>query len=217
MREQLTKYVELLFAGAPQARDIQQEILQNTLDRYDDLIVQGKSPEAAYSLSIAGIGDINELLGQNAATAPAPSIKEAPEDTVQQMEHKKQRAVAIALYILCPIPLFALSECGQDTLGLCMMLILVAAATALIIMAGKEKPSEPEEPYANSQPTDPVQLKQRNNIRTIIRCVGVATYIGLSFFTQAWFITWLVFPLMACVRGLIFAIMDMREADRNEN
>ena len=37
MREQLIQYVELLFAGARDCEDIKQEILQNTLDRYDDL------------------------------------------------------------------------------------------------------------------------------------------------------------------------------------
>ena len=64
MKDQLIRYVDLLFAGAPDASDIKQEILQNTLDRYDDLIGQGKSPQAAYSLSIAGIGDVSELLQQ---------------------------------------------------------------------------------------------------------------------------------------------------------
>ena len=42
MREQLIQYVNLLFAGAPDSDDMKQEILQNTLDRYDDLIAEGK-------------------------------------------------------------------------------------------------------------------------------------------------------------------------------
>ena len=41
MREQLTQYVNLLFAGAPDSEDIRQEILQNTLDRYDDRCLPG--------------------------------------------------------------------------------------------------------------------------------------------------------------------------------
>ena len=44
MREQLIQYVDLLFAGAKDCGDIKQEILQNTLDRYDDLIAEGKHP-----------------------------------------------------------------------------------------------------------------------------------------------------------------------------
>ena len=63
MRAKLAQYVQLLFAGVPDSDEIKEEILQNTLDRYDDLIDQGKVPEAAYRLAIAGIGDINEILG----------------------------------------------------------------------------------------------------------------------------------------------------------
>ena len=44
MRDQLIQYVDLLFAGAADCEDIKQEILQNTLDRYDDLIAQGFAP-----------------------------------------------------------------------------------------------------------------------------------------------------------------------------
>ena len=46
MRQQLIQYVDLLFAGAADCEDIKQEILQNTLDRYDDLIAEGKVPQA---------------------------------------------------------------------------------------------------------------------------------------------------------------------------
>ena len=77
MREQLIQYVQLLFAGVEDCDDIRQEILQNTLDRYDDLIAAGKTPEAAYRLAIMGIGDINEILGRapGAAPLPAPAVK----------------------------------------------------------------------------------------------------------------------------------------------
>ena len=71
MREQLKQYVNLLFAGTTDSEEMKQEILQNTLDRYDDLISQGKTPEAAYRLAIGGIGDINEVLSDKAAF-PAP-------------------------------------------------------------------------------------------------------------------------------------------------
>ena len=54
MREQLIQYVQLLFAGAADCDDTRQEILQNTLDRYDDLVAAGKTPEAAYRLARPG-------------------------------------------------------------------------------------------------------------------------------------------------------------------
>lgn len=73
MREQLIQYVQLLFAGAADCDDTRQEILQNTLDRYDDLVAAGKTPEAAYRLAIMGIGDINEILGKAPGAAPLPA------------------------------------------------------------------------------------------------------------------------------------------------
>ena len=124
MREQLIQYVELLFAGGRDCEDIKQEILQNTLDRYDDLIAEGKVPEAAYRLAITGIGDINEILGTKSQNAP---VYHAPAAGKEKTEHdtpikKLLRAIAVGLYILCPLPLFVMSEMGMDTLGLCGLL-----------------------------------------------------------------------------------------------
>lgn len=211
MREQLIKYVELLFAGAPGARDIQQEILQNTLDRYDDLIAQGKSPEAAYSLSISGIGDLSEILG-NASYQPANAVPVQPaEDSAEASEKKIKKAVAIAFYILCPIPLFILSEYGHNTIGLCLTLLLVAAATALLIIAGKDK--KLDETYTvTTDPIDAARQVNRRSARTLIWSIGLAVYFIMSIITNAWYITWIVFPLTACVQGLTTAIMDLKEA-----
>ena len=61
MRQQLIQHIQRVFEKIPNSADIQQEILQNSLDRYDDLISQGKSPEAAYQLAISGLGDLQEL------------------------------------------------------------------------------------------------------------------------------------------------------------
>ena len=65
MRDKLKTYIDYLFAGAPQTAataETKAEILQNTLDKYDDLIAEGKTPEAAYSLAVSGIGDLGDFL-----------------------------------------------------------------------------------------------------------------------------------------------------------
>lgn len=212
MREQLIRYVDLLFAGSPNAYDIKQEILQNTLDRYDDLIAQGKSPEAAYSLSIAGIGDISELLGGAFHQDTSPLTQSVTDTLAQTRERKRKRAVAIAMYILCPVPLFILSEIGQDTMGLCLTLLLVAAATALMVLAGKDKRTEAEyTEVTSSKPADAHQ-ELRNSIGSVVWAIGLGVYFILSFTTQAWYITWIVFPLIGSIQGLINACMDLKEA-----
>ena len=144
MREQLQQYVELLFAGAPDSEDIKQEILQNTLDRYDDLIAQGKVPEAAYRLAITGIGDINEILGSAAQVIPAAPAREVhPEEDAAAAKRKRTRAIAIGLYIICIIPLIVLSSFGLDILGLCATLSIVAVATVAIIQ--NQEPDDEED------------------------------------------------------------------------
>lgn len=215
MREQLAQYVNLLFAGAADCEDIKQEILQNTLDRYDDLIAEGKVPEAAYRMAITGIGDINEILGSRTPAASdnaaAVQVRTADNDTPIK---RLLRAIAIGLYILCPVPLFVLSEFGMDTLGLCALLGTVAVATVLIVLGAKK---EPDETGAEKTSPDTPQTKLEKSIHSIIWAVGLVLYFIISFATGAWFITWVIFPIIGAVQGLAKAILDLKEATKNEN
>ena len=64
MREQIQAYVNGLFADAAltiRNAEVRQEILQHTLDRYDDLVASGKPEQEAYDEAVAGIGDVSEL------------------------------------------------------------------------------------------------------------------------------------------------------------
>lgn len=213
MREQLIQYVNLLFAGAPGSEEIRQEILQNTLDRYDDLMAQGKSPEAAYRLAISGIGDINEILGstaspyEDAIPYAVPAHAKTEEDTPVK---KIIRAVAVGLYILCALPLIVLSDMGMDNLGLCGTLAMVAVATVLMILAKKNEPEEKKHSKEDYENTPKGQL--RKSISNVVWAIGLAVYFIVSFDTNAWAVTWLIFPLIGSVQGLINACLDLKEA-----
>ena len=208
MREQLIQYVSLLFAGAENCEDTRQEILQNTLDRYDDLIAEGKTPEAAYRLAIIGIGDINEILGSAPRTAPAPVTKPEKLDTPVK---KILRAVAVFLYIISPIPLFVLSVMpGMEVYGLCGTLSIVAVATAIIILGAKKE--APKAEAAQAEKTDS-KSELRKSIGSLIWAIGLAVYFIVSFLTGAWYITWVIFPILGAVRGLVNAILDLREGN----
>lgn len=210
MREQLIQYVNLLFAGAADSEEMRQEILQNTLDRYDDLISQGKSPEAAYQLAICGIGDINEILGNTApqnTPRPANQVRETENDTPAK---KVMRAIAVALYIICALPLIVLGDLGMDTLGLCGTLAIVAVATVLIILGKKQEPETEE--HKKSEPVKPSKQELHKSVDDVIWAIGLAVYFVLSFATGAWYITWVLFPIIGSVQGLVKAIMDLKEA-----
>ena len=268
MREQLIQYVELLFAGARDCEDVKEEILQNTLDRYDDLISQGKVPEAAYRLAISGIGDINEILGTSPVTEAVHSAPDE-EDTPQK---KRMRAIAVGLYILSPIPLILMSGLGADIMGLCGTLVLVAIATVMMILNAKKEKKEKEEEQKRSplqksvsamlwamglavyfiwsftsnawhitwvvfpilgalddfavelagqkEQTGtiafPIESVNRKTIGKCIWVIGIIVYLVLSASTQAWFATWLMFPIIGAVKGLVNAILDYKEAVQHE-
>ncbi len=210
MRAQLIQYVDLLFAGTKDCEDIPQEILQNTLDRYDDLIMEGKAPEAAYRLAILGIGDINEILG---AASPAPAARPSTADrkAVEFLDEDSQkkkwmRAIATGLYILCPVPLIILGTMNNGVLGVTSLLAMVAVATVLLIMGSpkeEEKPEEKESPLEKS-------------ISNLIWAIGLAAYFAISFLTEAWHITWVIFPITGAVKGLVKAILDLKEVMNHE-
>lgn len=216
MREKLIQYVNLLFAGVPDSDEIRAEILQNTLDRFDDLVAQGKAPEAAYRLAISGIGDINEILGSTVQDHPdQTTVKIDNQENMEDIRNKKIRAIGIAIYILCALPLIILGDLGLDSLGLCLTLALVACATYLMIITGK-KDSDDEEDVKEIQKVSP-QQELKNSIGKLISAISVAAFFIVSFATGAWYITWIIFPIVACVRGLVNAIIDLKEVSNHEN
>lgn len=212
MREQLIQYVNLLFVGVQDSDDMRMEILQNTLDKYDDLVSQGKSPEAAYRLAISGIGDINEILGTTPDSLPHQPSRPAvePEDS----KRKKLRSLAIALYILCAIPVIVLSEYNHVVLGLAITLVIVAIATYLIMVTSKKESDV--EPKSEKEDDNTPENKLKKTIHTLLDVIMLAVYLAVSFLTKAWAITWLIFPIFACIEGLIDAIMDLKEAKKHE-
>ena len=218
MREHLIQYVNLLFAGTSGTEEIKQEILQNTLDRFDDLVAQGKSPEAAYSLAISGIGDISEILGSARPAAPVtqPAQTIQPEYRSEPVWKKLTRAGAVFLYIICAIPLFILSEFGMDTLGLCATISIAAVATVAIIVAGNDEKEPKEKDRKAAEVPQSPQQELRSAIKKIVNTVGLILYFVISFSTGAWHITWLIFPIKAAVWNLIKAIMDIKEAESYE-
>lgn len=209
MREQLIKYVELLFAGTPNSYDMQQEILQNTLDRYDDLIDQGKTPEAAYRLAIAGIGDVGEILGAPPAPTNAPKAENADYRgrPLPSARKKTMRAIAIGMYICCVIPLFILGNIGNGVWGLCLMFVIIAAATVLIILSSSGSREESAK-HNEKEPKDPLYKAYK----TLSGVITLVIYLGISFWSGAWYITWLVFPISGAIDGIVKAIFDLKEA-----
>ena len=128
MREKISVYVDELFSDAAltiRNAEVQQEILQHTLERYDDLIAAGKSEQEAYDEAVSGIGDVSELYEHKQAAEepkkrdfPAPPTPDAVSTAPQTGRKKKLPGWAIALIcVSVVVAILALNFAGQAAFG----------------------------------------------------------------------------------------------------
>ena len=128
MREKISVYVDELFSDAAltiRNAEVQQEILQHTLDRYDDLIAAGKSEQEAYDEAVSGIGDVSELYEHKQAAEkpkkrdfPAPPTPDAVSTAPQTGRKKKLPGWAIALICVgVAAAILALNFAGRAAFG----------------------------------------------------------------------------------------------------
>ncbi|MGN1138539.1 MAG: permease prefix domain 1-containing protein [Ruminococcus sp.] len=174
MEPKLREYVERLFSSAPktkQAYELKEEIVCNVIERYHDLIEEGKAQGDAYNQAIAGIGDINELI---TALKGEPAYTENSYTDEQMATIKSRfsvfRGIAVALYILCVVPniLFGMIP-ALETLGPAMMFLMISTATGLLIY-GKMTQYFPVITDENE--------KSKINFTAITRAVAVGMYIS---------------------------------------
>ena len=218
MRNKLICYVNSIFEGipnTPEVQELREEILQNTLDRYDEECARGVSETVAYNVAVMSIGDTDELLA--AYRKPKKEKKSSRRVCV---------AIAIALYILCVVPPAVADEMGwPEALGVSMMFLMIAAATALIILSGgREKPAAPKasapqgvpvQPAEQAAPAVPVQ-EERSPAVKILRGVLTPLYwlaaVGLFLaagFAGYWHVAWVIFIAAGAVGDVITGIVYM--------
>lgn len=219
MEDKLRCYMEELFSGAPptaRAVELREEMLQNLMEKYHDLLSQGKSPEAAYNIAVAGIGDVDSLIAD---------LNRGARDAGLEAQRKKSAvltALAIVLYILSPLPLIILSFYMQGraaaTAGLICLFVLIAAATGLIIYAGMTRPKYAKsgdgvvEDFKAWQNANQDRKALRRAISSALWCVILVVYFLLSFGLDAWSITWIIFIVGAGLESLLTILFTYKSA-----
>jgi hypothetical protein len=207
----IRNYVENLFAGtipSKRAVELKEEMIQNLTEKYNDLLSEGKTPEAAFNIAIAGIGDISYLLKDLEKDAVHPEVIAA-----QRQRSAMFTSIAIMLYILSVVPLIVLGALFHTTtagvIGVVIMFIFIAAATGLLIYNGMTKPKYLKtddtmvEEFKQWQSVSAEQKSLRNSISSSIWALIVAIYFLVSFFSGAWYITWVIFIVGAAVQSIV--------------
>lgn len=220
MEDKLRAYMDHLFRDVkPDRRSIElkEEILQNLVDKYHDLLSEGKTQEAAYNIAVASIGDMDELLVGLKQELP---VNRLFDDEKMQAWRKKSAlriSVAVALYIMCLLPPILLSDTKfESNLAPALMFILIGIATGLLIYNNMTKPyyqrmddSIVDEFREWQQQTD-ANKRAFRAISSALWALIVVIYILISFWTFAWHITWVIFLIGVAIEGIIKAIFELK-------
>lgn len=217
MEGKLRRYIDSLFEETTPTRksvELKEEMLQNLEDKYKDLITEGKSPEAAFNIAIASIGDVSALLKNlENDNASAPDEK---------ARHRSAMftAIAVAGYIVSVLPLIILTQLGSiyaETIGLVILFVIAAGATGLLVYNSMTKPRYEKESDTlveefrqwQSETHDRRQL--RRAISSALWSIIVALYFIISFSTFAWHITWIIFIIGGALESLINVFLSMKK------
>ena len=245
MKDKLRDYIDMIFTDAPdcvRTRELKEEMYSNICDKYDDLIADGKSPAAAYNISVASIGDISEIIdsiGEERTDFAYTGDKDEEENEersftfAQREEINTYRrrsgimtAVAVALYIVCWVPLVVISSvaeaCGGNAeiggvVGLTLMMVMIAAATALMVLKAYIRPAfmKSEELEKDGEKIkNTVKSRKRKNpmLRAIssgIWTLTVVIFLVLGFFLGLWHPGWIVFIIATAIDNVVEAIFEI--------
>ena len=209
MRDKLRGYVESLFMDAPRTRktvELKEEILQNLYDKYDDLLREGKTEEAAYNIAVAGVGDISALLEE---LERSEGLQDVPDQKARRRSALLV-SIAVAMYILAVIPCILWEE-----YGVIAMFVMVALATGLLIYNNMTHSR-----YVRREDTVVEDFKEwkthTSNRHQVYKALSsalwsltVVLYFVVSFWTMAWHITWIIFLIASAVNSVLRAIFDL--------
>lgn len=222
MKNKIKKYVENIFDETPKskkANELKDELIANLVEKYDDLIEQGKTEEEAYNNVIASIGDINELvseINENSSNSAIVYIDK------ERKRNAKYIAIAVMLYILSVVPIIYFDYAwGMAEIGVVLMFIMIALATALLVYVGvsKTKYIKTNDTLVEEFREWKVKNDRKRNVHSAIFTAFwlfvVAFYLIISFSFQNWSYSWILFIIALSVSQIIKAILEAR-GDRNE-
>jgi hypothetical protein len=216
MEPRIRAYVDELFANTTPSRksvELKEEMIQNLTEKYNDLISEGKTPEAAYNIAIAGIGDISDLLKDLEKATVNPEVVAAYRQKTAMFT-----TIAVVLYILSVVPIIVLSVLfPQGWLpGLILLFVFVAAATGLLIYNGMTRPRFRQEDtlvddFKQWQAGNHEQHALRKAIGSALWTVTIAIYIIVSVTTGMWHLTWVIFLVAAAAQAIINAAFAFKK------
>ena len=199
MENKLKAYVNNLFRNAPataKAYEVKEEILQNLKDKYNDLVTEGKSKDEAYKTAIDSIGDLSELFAELA--------KEITPDDSKRQKYLALRSVVAMIFVLAAVPLVMALSYKSVLINVMIAVILVAIG---IILAIYNRTNKPGYRHSSTQTDRMAEIERKRSIRKSVSgflwLITLIMYFIVSFQTNAWHLTWLIFLLAAAIETIL--------------
>lgn len=231
MKHRLKDFIDTIFSEAPvctKADELKEQMYRDVCDKYDDLLSEGKTPAAAYNACVIGIGDVTPLIeemrvecGKSESclkTAESLVKEKGADDDVAPLSYGIMNAIAVALYIICWVPLAFISELrlfgdASDAVGIVILMLFVAVATALMLLKRYTLPAEKrakiKSEEAEEEKTKVKKTPVEKMVDGIIWGMTLALYFFISFITGAWHISWILFVIAAAIENITEALFEL--------
>lgn len=223
MNEKISKYIEGLFAKAPKTRkamELREEMTQNTIEKYQDLISEGYQEEDAFQNVISSIGDVTELF---------EDLEEKNNLFLSEKDRKKKALIcsaAVGLYIFA----VAVFLCGMafgeiyfpvypesEVLVLALTVVLCIPPTCMLVYAAQMYPDYHRkentlvENYKEAVHARNKEKSIKASISSIIWLAVLIFYFVISFMTSKWEITWITFLVGGCGQAILVLVFSLRQ------
>ncbi|MBR1638442.1 MAG: hypothetical protein IJ688_03550 [Treponema sp.] len=228
MNRKIKNYVDVLFNDVPKTRkaaELKEEILADLNEHFEAHISEGKSENQAYTEALGDMGDIDELLS---SLAPERELK--PRIDEYRRKKAQNTSVSVMLYIfgvilLCALPaicnIFGVwDEDKAGITGFILMLVCAAIATGLLIYTRMSVPQDVE-PFITKKETSEFDMTTSKGrywagISKLYWMIVTIIYLGISFATMAWHITWLIWLIASAIWQAILMFSGNKEEGDEE-
>ena len=225
MKERIRKHIDGLFKDAPKTRkamELKEEMIQNTLEKYQDLVGEGYQEEDAYQNVINSIGDVTELFGE----LEEKNLLNLPEDLRRKRAMLKTIAVGLYIFagavfimgmVIVDYYLSMMQEAGllifAATIFLCIPPTCMLVYAANMYPAFSKKEENLVETYKEAVHARNKKKAVKVSVGVIIWLVTITIYFIISFVTYKWQVTWITFLIGACAQAISELIFNLRRSD----
>ena len=222
MNETIKKYIDELFADAPKTRkalELKEEMAQNTIEKYQDLVAEGYQEEDAYHIVINSIGDVTELF---------EDLKERNPLSLSKEDRKKKAALtaaAVGIYLFAGVIFLVFMIVNESfyfihldlgLVGLAVTALVCIPPTCMLVYAAHMYPDFKKgedslvETYKENLHIRNREKAVQTSIDVIIWMLTITLYFIISFATFAWHVTWIAFLIGGCIQAITALIFSLR-------